>query len=271
MRDIFCMTDIHGVRPLFDAIMEYCHEQDPDATIIVLGDACDRGADGYSIMRELLDNPYVIYLKGNHEDMFVKAAYEIKEKFNFQNSNRKEVRRVLHSTLVFDYRYAEIQDSIYNGGIDTLTDWVMDGMPMDIVERIENLPLTFTYEKCDFCHAAGIYRTFSEASDMEYEGKPVYEHTALSLLWSRTALEAPWEPNRTVVFGHTPTPILPQFTNIKFDNKWEVMPVRIGAKLDMDTGAFFTGKAYVLNVLTMRAQGFRLKDDMVEKIEVIQF
>ena len=49
-----------------------------------------------------------------------------------------------------------------------------------------------------------------------------------------------------------------------------------GWKLDMDTGAAFTGRAYVLNVLTMQAQGFFAKENEnhtyeVEKIEVIQF
>ena len=54
MHDIFCFTDIHGVRPLYDAIMNYCNEQDPEATIIFCGDAMDRGYDGYAIMKELL-------------------------------------------------------------------------------------------------------------------------------------------------------------------------------------------------------------------------
>ena len=54
---IFYFTDIHGARPLFDEIMNYCHEQDDEAMIIFGGDAIDRGKDGYAIMKELLDNP----------------------------------------------------------------------------------------------------------------------------------------------------------------------------------------------------------------------
>jgi hypothetical protein len=57
------------------------------------------------------------------------------------------------------------------------------------------------------------------------------------------------------------------------------IPEMTGKKLDMDTGAAFLGRAYVLNVLTMQAQGFEDKDfdnkeirvHDVEKIEVIQF
>ena len=51
----------------------------------------------------------------------------------------------------------------------------------------------------------------------------------------------------------------------------EFMPNMTGWKLDMDTGAVFTGRAFVLNILTMQAQGFEEKNDTIKKIEVIQF
>lgn len=274
------MTDIHGCRPLFDAIMNYCKEQDPEYSLIFLGDACDRGPDGYRIMKELLDNPYVVYLKGNHEDMFTMAARKIKELFNFTDSDDTAIRKTLTACRYFDYKYADIQDSLNNGGMTTLMAWIKDGMPMEIVERIEKLPLTFSIDTYDFCHAAGIYKTFKEAANAEYDGKEVYQYTYDSLLWSRTAFEYGWEPNRTVIYGHTPVPYLLEDLHVKWDEgknvepyKYigKINPVMTGAKIDMDTGAAFTGIAYVLNVLTMKAQGFKLKDNQVEKIEVIQF
>lgn len=277
MHDIFFFTDIHGARPLFDAIMNYCYEQDPEATIIYGGDAIDRGRDGYAIMKELLDNPRVIYLKGNHEDMFCKAAHEIKDKLEFsQPLVREEVKGEIYWCRNFDYRYAAIQDSLYNGGLETLTDWVMDGMPMDLVDRVEHLPLTFSYGMCDFCHSAGLYKTFVRVADAEYNDDTVDPYAADYLLWGRTGLNIGWEPNRIAVFGHTPTPYLEDYTNFKFPEGAEITPVLYnktgpGWKLDMDTGAIFTGRAYVLNVLTMKAQGFENKDNHIEKIEMIQF
>ena len=135
MHDVFFFTDIHGSRPLFDAIMNYCREQDPEAAIIFGGDAIDRGKDGYAIMKELLDNPYVIYLMGNHEDMFCKAAREIKDELKFkQPLNREEVSELIYWCRSYDERYPAIQNVLYNGGLDTLTDWAMDGMPIDIVD-----------------------------------------------------------------------------------------------------------------------------------------
>lgn len=281
MKEIFCFGDIHGCRPLFDAIMNFCNEQDPEYSLIFLGDAIDRGSDGYQIMKELLDNPQVVYLKGNHEDMFTKAARELKVLFSFETSNKEEIQKVLNACKHFDYKYASIQDSLCNGGLATLTDWILDGMPMDIVERIEQLPLTFTYNKVDFCHAGSTYKAFKEIADLEYDGKEIPSWDADFLLWSRTTINIGWAPDRTCVFGHTPTPYLEDYLDkFKWPEDCEITPVlykrntipeMTGWKLDMDTGAAFTGIAYVLNVLTMKAQGFKLKDNQVEKIEVIQF
>ena len=273
MHDIFFFTDIHGHRALFDAIMNYCHEQDPEAMIIFGGDAIDRGSDGYQIMKELLDNPKVCYLKGNHEDIFCKAAREIKDELEFsQPLVREEVKGEIYWCRGYDYRYSYIQVSLHNGGLETLTDWVMDGMPLNIIKRLENLPLTFSYEKCDFCHSAGVYRTFKEAADAEYEGKPVDEYAAEALIWSRTGLNIDWAPNRIAVFGHTPTPYIEDYIDFKYSEN-NAVPVLYneGRKLDMDTGAIFTNRAYVLNVLTMKAQGFEIENDSLKKIECIQF
>ena len=269
-RDIFCFTDIHGCRPLFDAIMNYCYKQDPEGMVLFLGDAIDRGTDGYSIMKELLANPQVVYLKGNHEDMFVQAAREIQEMLRFEELNEEYIHRILNSCLLFDYRYAAIQDSLMNGGLPTLTDWILDGMPMDIIERIDHLPYTFIYGKLDFSHAASAPQVFARVCESEYEGDGPDKYDAQSILWSRTLLQDEWTPGRIAVFGHTPVPYLYEYIG---DKSRKNMPTLFnnGTKLDMDTGAVFTGKAYVLNVLTMQAQGFELKNGKVEEIEVIQF
>lgn len=274
MHDVFFFTDIHGCRPLFEAIMNYCKEQDEEASIIFGGDACDRGTDGYSIMKELLDNPKVLYLKGNHEDLFVKAAKQIREEFNFVDANKEYIQNTL---LRSGRKTILVYESLLNGGLSTLVDWIIDGMPMDFVEKIDKLPLTFVYGKCDFSHAAAMPQTFQSVYTAEHEGRQPNEWDIESILWSRATLNYGWTPDRVAVFGHTPVVYLPEYTNVKFLKTQPVyyyvstVPTLTGAKLDMDTGAAFTNKAFVLNVLTMKAQGFELKNNKVEEIEVIQF
>lgn len=283
MHDIFCAADLHGTRWAYDAILNYCKEQDEEYTLIYLGDAIDRGPDGYTMMKELLDNPHVIYLKGNHEDMFVKAAREIKEMFSFTHKDIEKIHVVLKSCMYYDYKFAAIQDSLANGGLVTLTDWILDGMPMDIVERVEKLPLTFSFNQYDFCHSTPYYEVFKRVSDAEYdEVEPdIYDESAV--LWNRTSLNWGWMKDRTVIFGHTPTPYLKDYVHIaqndelvrpiKFNGEKNVLATDsdlTGAKIDMDTGVVFTNRVFVLNCLTMKAQGFEF-DSEVKKIECIQF
>jgi hypothetical protein len=287
MHDIFYFTDIHGMYDLYRAIMDYCHEQDPEAMIIFGGDACDRGKDGYKIMKELLDNPYVLYLKGNHEDLFVHAAWYIKREYH-NELTKEAIEEYLYDCMLKDNPPAEVYQHLYNGGFNLLRDWMLDGMPQDFVDRINHLPITFSYNDIDFCHAGGRYKEFKSASDDEYNDEWVDKDDLMMLVWDRNYLGQGWLPDRTCIFGHTPTPYLaakyygrdkslanahPCAYNATLDDKWT------GRKIDMDVGAFASGKAYVLNILTMEAQGFRdtdfendeIRKHDVEKIEVIQF
>ena len=287
MHDIFFFTDVHGCYDLYRACMNYCIEQDPECAIIYGGDACDRGPDGYKIMKELLDNPQVLYLKGNHEDLFVHAAWFIMRDYHGE-LDYESTWNYLWECEKNEFASYEVQLCIYNGGFETLHSWMQDGMSSEFVDRINNLPLTFTYENIDFCHAGGRYKEFQRVSSNEYDIKHVDKDDLMMLIWDRNYLGQGWAPNRTCIFGHTPTPYLPAkyygkdksilrarpcAYNATLDDKWT------GRKIDMDTCAFTSGKLYVLNVLTMKAQGFCDKDiekneiskHNVEKIECIQF
>lgn len=268
MHDIFYFTDIHGMYDLYRAIMDWCQEQDPEAMIIFGGDACDRGPRGYEIMKELLDNSKVVYLMGNHEELFCKAAREAIETFDFQTDDEVKIKDALSSTLAFDYRYPAIQLAIYNGGLQTLVDWIEDGAPMEFVERLEKLPLTFSTDKCDFCHAGGTYQVFEQIAEDEYYGKESDSYFHTQLIWDRNHLGNIWKQGRTCIFGHTPTLALPTVMDIKLDDSLDPQPIKLArdTKIDMDTGAVFRGVAWVLNVLTMKAQGFEDTDITNEEI-----
>lgn len=280
MHDIFYFTDIHGMYNLYRAVMDYCYEQDPEAIIIFGGDAIDRGKDGYRIMKELLNNPKVCYLKGNHEDLFVLAARFLINNYNLPLDDEHILSYLYHYEIA-DYGPVELQASLYNGGFNTLYDWMKDGMPQDIVDRVDHLPLTFSYGELDFCHAGGRYSEFARISQNEYNGTPISKSDKEMVIWDRNYLGQGWIPGRTCVFGHTPVIHLaakyygkdkskanmhPCAYNATLDDKWT------GRKIDMDTGAFASEKTYVLNCLTMKAQGFHQNvNNEIEKIEVIQF
>lgn len=269
MHKIFFFTDIHGMYDLYHAIIDYCREQDPEALVIFGGDACDRGPDGYKIMKDLLNRPRIKYLKGNHEDMFVKAAQEINNNFVFAKTDTREnIKTILHRALFNDDEFPGIALAVYNGGLNTLVDWIIDGADMTFVKRIDNLPLTFCIGRHDFCHSASKHEIFDHVSEAEDDwdltDTTVENAEAMSLMWARSDFNLGWAPGRIVYFGHTPIPYLGDYIK-DWDENAEPQPYKwvgtsnsklTGEKVLMDTGACFTGIAYVLDVLPMQAQGF---------------
>lgn len=272
MHDVFFFTDIHGMGCLYDTVMNYCLKEDPECMIIFGGDACDRGPDGYRIMKELLANPQVTYLKGNHEDMFVQAARSI----------------IAHDDDMTMLKIPAVYNVIYNGGWPTLKAWLEDGKPIDIINKIDDLPYCCTFENIDFCHAGGQYKVFTRIKEAAYNDEYINKNDETHVLWDRNCIGIAWAPDRICVHGHTPTTYLPAKYYCADKSLANAHPCAYtgklddrltGRKIDMDTGACASGRAYVLNCLTLQAIGFQdmefMQDEIrnhdVKQIEVIQF
>lgn len=273
MRNVYAFGDIHGNKRLFDFLREWCYKEDSECTIVYLGDAADRGEDGFYIMNELLNDPHIVYLYGNHEDLFVKAAdaiigaYAINdEKYEYiHHCNEEQADKILRKMNDDNF---DVKLHIYNDGASTLKAWLINGADEDFVDNIRNLPQTFSYENIDFCHAGGTYSAFKKVADAEYGNKmrPYYEENML--IWDRNCIPLGWETGRICVHGHTPTIYLPvgiygrdkSLANIHPCSWYDRMGAkekRGGMKIDMDTGAVFSDRAFILDCLTMKAYGFQ--------------
>ena len=68
----YAFSDLHGRKDLW--LKANKEVVGPNDTIYFLGDAADRGPDGWEMIKTLLDDERVIYLKGNHEDMLYNAV-----------------------------------------------------------------------------------------------------------------------------------------------------------------------------------------------------
>ena len=131
----YVFTDIHGDMNAWLAVKERFGQ--PENTLIFLGDACDRGSFGYEIMKDMIATQNLVYIKGNHEDMFVKSAKAIKKWVRENMIGTEEVK------LLGTYEVCPNDENVdihnYNGGTNTISAWIQDGMPMNIVEKINNL------------------------------------------------------------------------------------------------------------------------------------
>ena len=70
----YALSDLHGCYDLYAAMLDEINFSERD-TLFFLGDAADRGPDGIEIMEDLRSRPNVVYLLGNHEDMFRRTAH----------------------------------------------------------------------------------------------------------------------------------------------------------------------------------------------------
>ena len=270
MHDLFAFGDIHGMYNLYETIVNYCKEQDPQCTIVYLGDAADRGPDGYRIIKELLADPQIIYLYGNHEDLFVKAADAIIGHYAMND----ELYDYLHNcdklrakSIIRGIYNEDVQLHLSNGGESTLIDWICDGANEEIIDQLRNLPRTFSYNQIDFCHAGSTYSSFKAVADAEYDNKPHPTYEERMVIWDRNCIPLGWETDRICIHGHTPTIYLPTRAQGNIQNKENIHPCswydmmgakdkRGGLKIDMDTSAAFTGRSFVLNCNTMKVIGF---------------
>ena len=267
---IYYFTDIHGHYLLYDAIINWCLEQDDQSFIIFGGDSCDRGLDGYKIMRELIENPQVGFLKGNHEDLFTKAAraligYCAQSDELYSKLKSKDVK--IAKSLVELCSLPDVVLHCQNGGSSTLTQWIVEGADEDFISIIEDLPLTFSYQNLDFCHAGSKYDIFKRVYEAEYNQALVNQTDAFTLMWDRKDLPLGWETDRICVFGHTPTVSLP--TGIYgrdkslvrahpciWQDKMGAKHKRGGWKIDMDTAAVWSDRAFVLDCRTLETIEF---------------
>ena len=177
----FACADLHGQRGLWEQIKHYLL---PDDKLYFLGDAIDRGPDGYNIMKELLSDSRVTYIKGNHELMMEEA-----------------IREIATGRGIYGEKY-QLWD--WNGGYPTFAAWEEAGCHYDVTSVLHNLSPKELYindlgQKVCLCHAG-----FTPGNE------PFWTY---DLVWNREHLlqEIPDKykhGNLIIVHGHTPTPHL---------------------------------------------------------------
>ena len=138
--------------------------------------------------------------------------------------------------------------------------WLQHGCPMSIVLKLEKLQLTAQYEMTDekgnptrifdMCHAGCI--------EAEW-----YDEDPEALLWDRTHFSALWDPAdnvpHTLIHGHTPTAYLSRYApDASYSECQEGIPIVYSnnTKIDMDTGAFFNKRAWLLDLTTLECVSF---------------
>ena len=218
---IYAVGDIHGCADLLDRLMDLiAMEETPlRKQLIFLGDYGDRGPDSRGVLDRLLEiggaAPETVFLKGNHEAALL----------GFLDDPAANADWI-------DWGGAELLASYGTPPTGPLEDMALalrEAIPAEHLDFLKSLELHRVMGDYLFVHA-GLR-----------PGVPLADQTERDLIWIRGEFHrAPAElrPKETVVHGHQPLK----------------KPLDAGWRIDVDTGACFTGKltAAVLEGATRR-------------------
>lgn len=267
---VYIFSDIHGQGELFDKILDHMEKNKPYVCFF-LGDACDRGPDGYKIMQYLLGHPEeFVYLKGNHEDMFVHAAREFIEMAKEEGYSAAEfANRFNYDPDNVMFGGHEMQLHYRNGGAPTFASWMKAGCPTDILYQLDALSVMESASLAisnvdepmvvfDMCHAGCLMEDWD--NDVEE-----------AAIWDRNHFFQEWKKNddgvpHILIHGHTPIIHMPTYFR-KENGMSTIKPLRYnnGTKIDMDTACFHYG---VINLFDVGEDEFIrfYKDEVLEMV-----
>lgn len=216
---IYATSDLHGIHPRrLQALLDkagFCE----DDFLFVLGDVIDRGDFGAELLLWMTQQPNISLILGNHEAQLLRCG------FLFADVNEESLEALTMENMEI------MQNWIDNGGGTTLRGFrrLLKQDPelvQGILEYLQDCPL---YEEVEaggkeyvLVHA-GLEEDFSPE-------KPLDDYSAEALLFSRPAPDTVYYPDKTVIFGHTPT--------VFYGENYRGKALQTKSWINLDTGVF---------------------------------
>ncbi|SDZ22656.1 MULTISPECIES: metallophosphoesterase family protein [unclassified Bacillus (in: firmicutes)] len=227
MQRFLVISDIHGEIEKFEKLLVEAQYNAKQDQLILLGDYVDRGPNAKAVIEKVMElkEEGAFVLKGNHEDMMIKALTTDEEQLWDHWVKRNGGNKTLYS-----YNFSE------NDIATDEEEFKKPNLKSEILEKhlqfIQKLEHYIETEQYIFVHA-GVEPT-----------KPVSESEPYTLMWIRNEFHSGYNGEKTVVFGHTETKTLHGDDNcdVYFGNN------RI---IGIDGGAVYGGQ---LNCLELPSQ-----------------
>ena len=258
---VYAMSDLHGQGELFDKALAWMEKESyGNFLCYYLGDAIDRGPDGWRIMNYLLDHPdKFIYLKGNHEDLFVNSMKEYLQICDDEGYTPTEMaKRSNWDATDIMFSGSDLMLHYRNGGEPTFSAWLKAGCPRKYIKLLSDLPV---FEELTILD--GEAETPSRIYDFYHAGCRMQEwndEDEESAIWSREHFFQPWNGEtdgvkHILVHGHTPVYHMP--THFRKENGMkatQALRYNEGTKIDLDCACFHYG---CLNLFDIGEDVFR--------------
>ena len=186
---VYAWADLHG---RFDLLLEGLSHLGPEDKVYFLGDAADRGPSGWECIKYILADKRFTYIKGNHEDLLLKAIGSI-------SPTRLPISDTFYSRdLSLWYR---------NGGQVTHLAIITDDTfsneeKVEMIQQLKTLPFLKIYHNEKGQH---VILSHSGYDDVDYGDEEDF-------IWDRThwAFYNTWDgkEDEVIVHGHTPIELM---------------------------------------------------------------
>lgn len=191
---VYVMSDVHGCKEQFDAMMNLIkfHEDD---LLYILGDVIDRGAAGIALLQMIRRQKNMILLMGNHEHMMLEY-YEAQHVLKHGGDMLWAIERI--------HRWEMNQNTPTKQAFEALS----EAEQTALLQYIRGLPLAFPDVEVQHQHFYLVHANWHPA----FQKNPVYLEECLQeqvdpmhLLWDRIDETSPLPIDKTLIFGHTVT------------------------------------------------------------------
>ena len=176
---VYAIGDVHGHLATFRALLHRLRLGKQDR-VVCLGDMIDRGPDSAGVVKLIRSDKRIICIKGNHEHMAIQSITKQDTVELWQPWMKRGGKSCWGSYIV------QADGDLYRAKRNFLSD----------MKWLDALPTQIVLDKFRLVHAG-----YDPRMPLDSQGDK-------ELLWIRKTwynFDQPVDPNRCVIFGHTPT------------------------------------------------------------------
>ena len=216
----YVISDLHGCYDKYKVLLEKINFSEND-NLYFLGDALDRGPNGFKILLDMANRPNVFAIMGNHEAMAIEALPVLvhMRKGDTANLTRKEVEA------------AGLW--IQNGGATSFKDFMSLGKEdrQKVWDYMKSLPLYREIEVGgrEFLLLHGGLKGYSPDRQLD-------DYAQDDIVWHRPRPVSAYYPDKCVIVGHTPVQLMYEKAG-KQESKAKIFKGK--GYIDIDCGCVF--------------------------------
>ena len=216
----YVISDLHGCYDKYKELLKKIDFNDDD-NLYFLGDAIDRGSNGFKILLDMANRPNVFAIMGNHEAMAIEALPTL-----------VSVRKGEHARLT-----RKGAESVWlwfqNGGKPSFNDFMSlcSEDKQKVWDYMESLPLyrEIEVEGREFLLLHGGLKGYSPDRQLD-------DYAQDDIVWHRPRPVSAYYPDKCVIVGHTPVQLMYEKVGVK---KPKAKIFRGKGYIDIDCGCVF--------------------------------